>query len=478
MHHLQPTHHQLVWLDAHASLPLDMHSQLLHMGWDVQAYDQVSSAAALWHGAQAVVLRLAHDVQPLLHLRRLLSEQGQSLRIICRIDPQDMALSMAAMNQGAQAVVATDDWSEATWQQALRAEPSEAPQTSSPQRHVVFVDPASQKLLELARRVGAAEVTALLVGPTGAGKEVLARVLHDASARANGPFVAINCAALPENLIEDMLFGHEKGAYTGAHKETRGLFEMAQGGTLFLDEIGDMPMGLQTKLLRVLQERELVRLGGHTPIALDVRVIAATNKDLKAAMQRHEFREDLYYRISTFRLSLLSLAQRPRDILPLANQFLIEHAPRGVAYQLTPSAQQALVAYAWPGNVRELENVIQRAVVMCADGQVAAEHCLFDDTAHLDAWTPTATPERLGEGVMSDPYTANGVSTSALMGESKAAPSGLQSAVRQSEQQVILAAIQSTPTRNDAAKKLGISPRTLRYKIAQLGLRSMMQVGV
>lgn len=452
---LNPTQHQLTWLDAQASLPIEMHSQLMQMGWDVQVFDRLDSAAASLARAQAVVLRLTDGVQPLLQLRRALGASAQHLPIVCRVDSQDMGLTVAAMNHGASTVVASSDLSAKTWAQALAAPAAD----TQPQRNVVFVDPASLKLLELARRVGAAEVTALLVGPTGAGKEVLARVLHDASPRANGPFIPVNCAALPESLIEDLLFGHEKGAYTGAHKETKGLFEVAQGGTLFLDEIGDMPMGLQTKLLRVLQERELVRLGGNAPIALDVRVITATNKDLKAAIEQREFREDLYYRISTFRMSLLPLAQRPKDILPLANQFLAQHAPRGVRYQISPEAQQALVSYPWPGNVRELENVVQRAVVMCLDGVITPEHCLFDDAPAVSALSaqpaapaPIATQEH------------NAVAWSAN-------PSGLQSAVRQSEQQIILAAIQSTATRNDAAKKLGISPRTLRYKIAQLGLR-------
>jgi len=196
-------------------------------------------------------------------------------------------------------------------------------------RNAVFVDPASRHLLALAQRVAQAEVTTLLVGPTGAGKEVLARVLHEASPRARGPFVALNCAAMPEHLIEDLLFGHDKGAFTGAHRDHKGLFEQAQGGTLFLDEIGEMPVLLQSKLLRVLQERQLTRLGGQSTVALDVRVVAATNKDLRQAMAAREFREDLYYRIATFRLQLLALSERRGDILPLALQCLAEHARPG-----------------------------------------------------------------------------------------------------------------------------------------------------
>ena len=461
-----PTHltqRQLIWLDADQSLGLDAHLRLSEIGWDVQVFDRLQTAAAALGKAQAIVLRLDQGVERLRELTRSLGANGQRVPVICRVDSTHMTVAAAAMNAGASYVVASDDFSAPTWAQALQAEAAATPQVA--QRSVVYVDPASRNLFELARRVGAAEVTALLVGPTGAGKEVLARVLHESSPRAAGPFVPLNCAALPESLIEDLLFGHEKGAYTGAHKETKGLFECAQGGTIFLDEIGDMPIGLQAKLLRVLQEKELVRLGGHQAIALDVRVIAATNKDLRLAIDRREFREDLYYRVSTFRLNLLPLAQRPRDILPLASQFFAQHGLRGVAYDMNPEAQQALLAYPWPGNVRELENVIQRAVVLCPDGQIAPMHWLFDDTPVQGlAVSPPAPQASVSADTSACVPNVPLVSapTEVLRSED------LQSAVRQNEHQLIVAAIQSTATRSDAAKKLGISPRTLRYKIAQL----------
>ena len=349
-------------------------------------------------------------------------------------------------------------------------------------KSAVFVDPASQHLLALAQRVAQTDVTALLVGPTGSGKEVLARVLHESSNRAKAPFVALNCAALPEHLIEDLLFGHDKGAFTGALKEHKGLFEQAQGGTIFLDEIGEMPMALQSKLLRVLQERTLTRLGGQNAIALDVRVVAATNKDLREAMQAREFREDLYFRISTFRLSLLPLAQRPGDILPLVAQMLVTHGQAGMAYNLDEQAQSQLLAYPWPGNVRELENVVQRAVVMCGNGLITAAHLLFDDyqndtavnsvfgaamshnsaaPAATDATEPAVTP------AATQPVP---VQTSM--------PIDLQDAMKQSEHQVIAAALQSTDSRMAAAKLLGISPRTLRYKLAQFRERGVNFAGV
>ena len=350
-----------------------------------------------------------------------------------------------------------------------------APQPNAPQvRSVVFVDPASQHLLALAKKVAQAEVTALLVGPTGAGKEVMARVLHEASPRARGPFVALNCAAMPENLIEDMLFGHDKGAFTGAHRDQKGLFEQAQGGTLFLDEIGEMPMHLQSKLLRVLQERQLTRLGGQSTIQLNVRIVAATNKDLKLAIAEREFREDLYYRIATFRLRLLPLCERPGDIIPLAVQCLTQHDQQ--AWRLHPQAQVMLLQYPWPGNVRELENVMRRAMVLCTDHHVTPDHLMFDDwltctaPAALSQTLPVAATLNTDHHDAPAAWKANIVAPVLTDNDP---PADLQSAVRMNERQVIMATLANTPSKTEAAKRLGISPRTLRYKMAQLREHSL-----
>jgi two-component system response regulator FlrC len=346
-------------------------------------------------------------------------------------------------------------------------------------RNVVFVDPASQHLLALAKKVAHADVTALLVGPTGSGKEVLARVLHEASGRAQGPFVALNCAAMPENLIEDMLFGHEKGAFTGAHREQKGLFEQAQGGTLFLDEIGEMPMHLQSKLLRVLQERQLTRLGGQSVIQLNVRIIAATNKDLKKAIADREFREDLYYRIATFRMRLLPLAERPGDIIPLAMQCLLQHDKK--PWQLHPQAQLQLLQYPWPGNVRELENVMRRAMVLCTDHVVTPAHLMFDDwlTASTVALAPVTLPaapdtvfQEINSATLMEQFMAAaknnlGLQEQDTVEKPDSLPTDLHSAARMNEHQVIMATLANTPSKTEAAKRLGISPRTLRYKMAQ-----------
>ena len=299
----------------------------------------------------------------------------------------------------------------------------------------------------------------LLQGATGSGKEVLARTLHELSDRSGKSFVALNCAAMPEHLVEDMLFGHEKGAFTGATRELAGIFEQARGGTVFLDEIGEMPIQLQAKLLRVLQEKEVIRLGGRDPIALDFRLVAATNKDLKAGIADKTFREDLYYRISAFKLQVPALVERLGDVVPLANLLAAKHGC--ASPEFTDAALRQLYSYHWPGNVRELDNVIQRAVVFADYGRIDAEHIFFDE--------PMPRSEADLSQVMTGPsFETTHMPMSIPEVPMIARPRDLQSAVRASEYDVIMDAIRSTRTREEAAKKLGISPRTLRYKMAKL----------
>jgi len=486
-----------LWLDPETPLS-ESHAQVLNeTGWAVLAVETLDGLIQQAPHASAIVVRLAHDVTRLKAVQQLLQDSGVSLPLICRVDRQELELAVAATQAGAAAVVALQDTRADTWQQLqgnLFHHPAAAT-TSRRVRHVVFVDPSSQHLLALAQKVAQAEVTALLVGPTGAGKEVLARVLHEASPRARGPFVALNCAAMPDNLIEDMLFGHEKGAFTGAHREHKGLFEQAQGGTLFLDEIGEMPMHLQSKLLRVLQEKQLTRLGGQTVIPLNVRIVAATNKDLRKAIEQREFREDLYYRIATFRMRLLPLKDRPGDIIPLAVQSLVQNDTCGKAWQIHPQAQAQLLQYPWPGNVRELENVMRRAMVLCPDHVVTPAHLMFDDwlTSEITP-TPLSASASLHVAAFSDadaesiaaPVTHTAAEASepvamlAVAGPWTAEPDrpasappihtvqDLHSASRMNEHQVIMATLAATPSKLEAAKRLGISPRTLRYKLAQL----------
>jgi len=439
--------------------------------------------------AKFVVIRLAGSAELLCEVQSVMKNMGFDLPVICRVERKSLEIVVAAMQQGARYVLEADDWSAAQWQAAM-AKPAEknsqalrpgpALQRAPAPRSVVYVDPASRNLLALAQKVAHANVTVLIEGPTGSGKEVLARVLHESSPCALGPFVGLNCAAMPELMIEDMLFGHEKGAFTGALKEHKGLFEQSQGGTLFLDEIAEMPMHLQAKLLRVLQERSLMRLGGERLIALDVRVIAATNKNLREAIAQREFREDLYFRLSTFKLRVPMLQERPGDILPLVARLLARHASEGQAYRVSGQAQALLMSYAWPGNVRELENVVLRAMVLCPDHLITEEHLMFDD-APPTAPKVQAPPIRAADAQPSAQAMSWGheaqhfveTDLSALIPNNEpvqAAMAGraLHAGVKNSEQRLIQAALETTGTRNDAARKLGISPRTLRYKLAKL----------
>ena len=232
--------------------------------------------------------------------------------------------------------------------------------------------PAWCEVITRATQVAATEVTTCLQGESGTGKEVIARFIHQRSPRARGPFIAINCAALPEQLLESELFGFERGAFTGAQQSKPGQIELAAGGVLFLDEVTEMSPAAQAKFLRVLQEREFLRLGGTRPVRVNVRLIAATNRDLDEAVARGEFRADLYYRLNVFDIRIPPLRHRPDDILPLADGFLRELA--GVTTELTPAAMDALLHHEWPGNVRELRNVLERALILCDGPLIEAEH--------------------------------------------------------------------------------------------------------
>jgi sigma-54-specific transcriptional regulator len=240
---------------------------------------------------------------------------------------------------------------------------------------LVFEDVRSRAMLERIRQVAPSEATVLVIGETGTGKEIVARHIHELSPRAGQPFVAINCGAFPESLVESELFGHERGAFTGATMAKAGWFEAAQGGTLFLDEIGDLPQSVQVKLLRVLQEREVVRLGSRQPIPIDVRLIAATNVNLDQAVAAGRFREDLFYRLGVAILSLPPLRERTGDILPLAAYFLRLYGQRlsGAPEALSPAAEARLLAHGWPGNIRELENVIHSALLVARGPAVQAD---------------------------------------------------------------------------------------------------------
>ena len=484
-----PAPHHVLWLDPFHPLTPNERAQLGQAGLSVgvvRTQDELQAELAQAR-AGVLVLGLGDDVSLLVD-SLLVLQQGATmvLPVICRVDRRHLELAVSALRHGACHVLAADDWTAKSWESALNcahksSHPTTPKSTESARampeaavRSVVYVDPVSRNLLALAQRVAQANVTVLLEGPTGSGKEVLARVLHESSPAAAGPFVGLNCAAMPEHMIEDMLFGHEKGAFTGALKEHRGLFEQAQGGTLFLDEIAELALPLQAKLLRVLQERSLTRLGGERSIALELRVVAATNKDLRQAIARREFREDLYFRLSTFKLRIPPLTERKGDIFPLVSRLLARHqrgaktnATNALPWEVSAAAQAQLLAYAWPGNVRELENVVQRAMVLCSNQQIDTQHLMFDDTGELQLGAGSLAAA-WAELLPSPAATNQSPGLPAQDGEKPSSAKPLQAAVKHSEQHLIRTALESSESRIEAAQKLGISPRTLRYKLARL----------
>ena len=304
-------------------------------------------------------------------------------------------------------------------------------------------DRHTHALRELARRVADSSATVLITGESGTGKEVLARYLHRHSPRADQPFVAVNCAAIPENMLEATLFGYEKGAYTGASQAAPGKFEQAQGGTLLLDEISEMDFSLQAKLLRVLQEREVERLGGRKTIHLDVRVLATSNRDMKQQVAEHRFREDLFYRLNVFPLQIAPLRERADDIIPLTEYLLERHArDAGRAIPvLSEAARKRLLEYRWPGNVRELDNVIQRALILQGGEEILAQDLHLEQAAEQSVTTvPSAeAADTLTDGVKSQEYKI-----------------------------IVDALKEPDSSRKAVAARLGISERTLRYKLAKM----------
>jgi len=329
----------------------------------------------------------------------------------------------------------------------------------------VATDAASQHVLALARKVAVTDSTILISGESGTGKEVLARYIHQHSGRADGPFIAINCAAIPENMLEATLFGHEKGSFTGAVASHPGKFEQANGGTILLDEISEMDMGLQAKLLRVLQEKEVERIGGRKVIQLDVRVLATTNRSMAAEVSAGRFREDLFYRLSVFPLQWQPLRNRKADILPLAENLLHKHGKKMHKPGLTldESAKVVLLAHSWPGNVRELDNAIQRALILQSgqwitgyDLGLSGEH-LIDFESQRDSFVSAQAPTFASAEVAAE-------EESTLVKNE-----GIQVDMKHREFELILNALRvHSGRKNRAADHLGISSRTLRYKLARM----------
>jgi len=341
-------------------------------------------------------------------------------------------------------------------QLALRVVPNE----------LVAVAPESKRLVALARKIAENDATVLITGESGTGKEVYARFIRDHSGRANATYVAINCAAIPENMLEATLFGYEKGAFTGALGAHAGKFEQAQGGTLLLDEISEMDLGLQAKILRVLQEREVERLGSTRTISLDVRLIATSNRDLPEEVRAGRFRADLYYRLNVMTLRLPPLRERRGDILPLARR-AIQACARGgqAALSLSPQAERKLLHHDWPGNARELTNIVQRAAWLASGGIIHA--------ADLDTGVAADAAPGIAAGIAGE-IAASGAEPGCAAGEHPAAPAraqeiGLDHDLKERERELIMATLRVTGgSRKLTAERLGISPRTLRHKLQQL----------
>jgi two-component system, response regulator FlrC len=359
-----------------------------------------------------------------------------------------------------------------------------APVKSDDNGDAVVADEKSKRLLALAEKVAKTDANVMVLGPSGSGKEVMSRYIHNASARKDGPFIAINCAAIPDNMLEATLFGYEKGAFTGAVQACPGKFEQAQGGTILLDEISEMDLSLQAKLLRVLQEREVERLGGRKSIKLDVRVLATSNRDLKQYVQAGNFREDLYYRLNVFPITWPSLAERKGDIEPLTLHLIERHCKKMGAPvpKVSNTALSKLFSYTWPGNVRELDNVVQRALILSENGHIDIEHILLEGVDWEDAnglqdivsTNDGVTSKESNQDVV-EPYVSPvahvnspaQVNTASSLGSNTG--SGLGGELRDQEFSIIMETLAAcNGRRKEMADRLGISPRTLRYKLAKM----------
>lgn len=312
-------------------------------------------------------------------------------------------------------------------------------------------DVASKRILQISKKAAESDVTVLIAGESGTGKEVLAHYIHVNSPRHSKPFIAVNCAAIPENMLEATLFGYEKGAFTGAMKAFPGKFEQAQSGTILLDEISEMDLALQAKILRVIQEREVERIGSTKTISLDVRIIATTNRDLKQYVAEGKFREDLYYRLNVFPLKWQPLRERSDDIIPLAQHLLNKHAKDlgKKVPEFTEAAAKHLQEYSWPGNIREMDNVVQRALVLCCDDVINIEDL------QIETFEVPTTPALNQEDVSEKKLTSN---------------------LKNQEFEMIVETLKNeNGSRKQTAEKLGISERTLRYKIAKIRDAGLLQ---
>lgn len=331
-------------------------------------------------------------------------------------------------------------------------------ESSKPAPAIIAVDPAMINTLARCERVAKTDTSVLITGGSGVGKEIIAHHIHLTSKRATGPYVALNCAAIPDTLLESILFGHEKGSFTGATKSQSGKFEQADGGTLFLDEIGEMPASLQAKLLRVLQDKMVERLGSAEPIKADVRIIAATNRNLEEQVKVGRFREDLYFRLAVFPIHIPELHKRAGDILPLADFFLKRYRLNIGRDDLIlgQSALDVLPQYNWPGNVRELENIIQRAVLLCDGSEIGAEHLEISAQSHPNESVSSHT-------LRENPENGTNIASNSISHQGQVSSAKDMNSVEREHILKVLAQVGGN--RSKAVQILGISERALRYKL-------------
>ncbi len=389
-----------------------------------------------------------------LQLLQEARRRNPQLPVVVMTAYADTQLAVQALKGGARDFLIKPFMPQQLLEVIARHQPSQPSENSAQNAAIIAADAATIAVMTRCERVAPTDATVLLTGESGVGKDVFARQIHALSRRQGKPYVAINCAAIPENLLESTLFGYEKGAFTGANKSQPGKFEQAHGGTLFLDEIGEMPMELQSKMLRVLQDRVVERLGSMRSVNCDVRILAATNQDLQQRVRDGRFREDLYFRLAVFPIRIPGLRDRPADILPLALAFLAKYSSTmGLAgLQFSKAAETALQSYSWPGNVRELENAVQRALLLCDGRLIEPEHIELDPIGMTEAVVPVQTNAGLPQEI--------------LKGGTEIANSAQAQDIESIERDHILKVLaQVGGNRKDAVAILGLSERALRYKL-------------
>ncbi|QOY87602.1 sigma-54-dependent transcriptional regulator [Paludibaculum fermentans] len=437
--------------------------QLESAGYEVETAGSAEAALRMSDRANLVLTDLRLPAMDGLSLLQAIQRQNARLPVVVMTAFGTVEIAVEAMKKGAADFLPKPfsmDHLMAVVRKALEVQSLREENTRLKEElghryrfeNIIGSGPKMQEILASVLRVGPMRTTVLLCGESGVGKDLIARAIHHHSPRSAHPFVKINCTAIPENLMESELFGYEKGAFTGAATSKPGKFEQAEGGTVFLDEIGDVPTAVQVKLLRILQEREFERLGSNKTRQIDVRVIAATNVDLRRALEEGNFREDLYYRLNVFPLTIPPLRERAEDIPVLAENFLRKFA-RELGSQvegISEAASQKLMAYHWPGNVRELENAIERSLLYATGTQLQPEDIRLDHAPRR------AVPGSAGNG--------NG---SAIVNDFL--PEGVS--LEEHEQQLIREALRrAAGNKSQAARLLGLSRNALRYRLSQMGL--------